>query len=480
MSTDRGTTRRHVLGTACNGLGALALGGLLADEARAAAAPGPGVVVPPHLPARAKHCIFLFMAGGVSQVDTFEHKPELARHGGGRLSGAGVDGALAGKIGVPHSLFPSPFGFRRYGDSGREMSELFPGLGAVADRLAFVHGIKVDNENHGPATSHATTGHVLPGSPSVGSWVTYGLGSPSANLPGYVVIQDPRGTPVNGAAVWGNGYLPATYQGTLLRPTGAPILDLVRPADTTAAGQRRQLELLRWLDERHRDGRPAADDLDARIRAYELAFRMQQAAPELVDLSGETPATLSLYGLDRPQTSGFGRQCLLARRLVERGVRFTLLVHGVQILPQSWDDHGDLEKRMRNHAAEVDQPVAGLIADLARRGLLDETLVVWASEMGRTPFVPGAGGLRPNSGRDHNPWGLVMWLAGGGIRGGTTVGATDDFGLRAADAPIPLRDVHATILHLMGLDDLRLTYLTGGRFRRLTDIGGRVLSGLVA
>ncbi|MBM4058328.1 MAG: DUF1501 domain-containing protein, partial [Planctomycetes bacterium] len=311
-------------------------------------------------------------------------------------------------------------------------------------------------------------------------WISYGLGSPAANLPGYVVIQDPRGTPVNGAAVWGNGYLPATYQGTLLRPTGAPILDLERPADTTAEGQQRQLELLRWLDERHRDARPEPDDLDARIRAYELAFRMQQAAPELVDLSGETAETTALYGLDRPQAAGFGRQCLLARRLVERGVRFTLLVHGVQITPQSWDDHGDLERRMRDHAAEVDQPVAGLLTDLARRGLLDETLVVWASEMGRTPFVPGAGGLRPNSGRDHNPWGLVMWMAGGGVRSGATVGATDDFGLRAAGDPIPLRDVHATILHLLGLDHLRLDYLAGGRFRRLTDVGGRVLDGLVA
>ena len=477
-------SRRNFLQRSYNGLGTMALAGMLADEL--AAAPSAPLEASDsnwtgraHRAAKAKHCIFLFMAGGVSQMDTFDPKPELLRLAGGRLPDVpGISGALRGKLAYPHAVLPSPFRFDRYGESGQAVSELFPRIGSCADDMAFIHGIKVDNENHGPATSHATTGHLLAGSPSIGSWVTYGLGSPSANLPGYVVIQDPRGAPMNGAAVWGNGYLPATYQGTTLRPTGTPILNLDRPAGVSRSQQRRELDLLQWLNAEHRDARPVDSDLEARIEAYELAFRMQQAAPELVDLGGETEATREMYGLNGGPSENFGRQCLLARRLVERGVRFTLLVHGVQITPHSWDDHADSEGRMRKHGPEVDQPVAALLTDLKQRGLLDETLVVWASEMGRTPFVPERE-LSQKPGRDHNKYGLVMWMAGGGVKAGATAGGTDPFGIRAAEQPIPIRDVHATLLHLMGLDDNRLRYLHAGRFRQLTDIGGRVLTEIV-
>ena len=325
---------------------------------------------------------------------------------------------------------------------------------------------------------HVTTGSQFQGSASVGSWVTYGLGSPNRNLPGYMVIQDPRGAPVNGAAVWGSGYLPAAYQGTVLRSSGTPILHLDLPGGVDRAQQRREFDLLHFLNSRHLDQRPGASELEARISAYELAYRMQASAPEAVDLSEEPARTRRLYGLDNPVTEGFGRQCLLARRMVERGVRYTLLVHGVEINKHSWDDHTNVEGRMRNHAAEVDLPVAGLLQDLKQRGLLEETLVVWASEMGRTPFLNDLESKTP--GRDHNQFALVMWMAGGDVKGGATAGATDEFGVKALEEQIPLRDVHATILNLLGLDDMRLTYLHGGRFRRLTDIGGRVLHEIIA
>jgi hypothetical protein len=324
---------------------------------------------------------------------------------------------------------------------------------------------------------HVNTGSQLQGSASVGSWVTYGLGSVNQDLPGYVVVQDPRGSPVNGSVVWGNGYLPASYQGTLFRSNGSPILDLDLPQGISRTQQRREFDLLKHLNERHLAERPGANELEARISAYELAFRMQAEAPSVVDLTKESEATKRLYGLDNPTTEGFGRQCLLARRLVESGVRYTLLIHGVEIGRFSWDDHGNIKERVPQHAAEVDRPIAGLLKDLKARGLLDHTLVVWASEMGRTPFINDLTGEKP--GRDHNQYGLVMWMAGGDVKAGATAGQTDEFGIRALETPIPMRDVHATILNLMGLDDRRLTYLHAGRFRKLTDVGGSVLHQVV-
>lgn len=479
MSASFSATRRDFLWRSWNGIGGLALSHLLKDDLRAATAIDPMAVKPQHLPRKAKRCIFLFMAGGASQIDTFDYKPKLKDFAGKRLPKLpGLSGEIEGFLEAPHRAIPSPFEFKQYGQSGRYMSTLFPQMGEMADQMAFVHGIKVDNNNHGPATMHVTTGSQLQGSPSVGSWVSYGLGSENRNLPGYVVIQDPRGSPVNGSAVWGNGYLPASYQGTLFRSTGSPILDLALPKGLSREQQRREFDYLAQLNQEHSAERGGSAELDARINAYELAFRMQMEAPKLVDLGSEPESVKKLYGIDNPLTEAFGRQCLLARRLAESGVRHVLLIHGVEIGKFSWDDHGNVKERMPQHAAEVDQPVAGLLKDLKGRGLLEETLVVWTSEMGRTPFINDVTGEKP--GRDHNQYGLTVWMAGGDVKPGTTEGETDEFGLRSVGEPIPMRDVHATLLNLMGLRDERLTHLHAGRYRRLTDIGGQVLKNIVS
>lgn len=472
-------TRHSFLNSAFNGIGAMALSDLLCGERAAADSSDPLAVRDQHLPRKAKHCIFLFLQGGVSQLDSFEYKPELNKiHGRPLPRIPQISGELQGRLSFPHVSIGSPFEFRQYGESGHWFSELYPHLARHSDKLAMIRGIRTDNQNHGPSTLHVTTGSQFPGSPSVGSWVSYGLGSPNRDMPGYIVIQDPRGAPVNGAAVWANGYLPAAYQGTLLRSKGTPILNLARSEGVTSAQQRLEFDALAALNQRHLQQRGGDSELAARISAYELAFRMQSTAPQLVDLSGETQATQQLYGLDDQRTAGFGRQCLLARRMVESGVRHTLLVHGVQIGQHSWDDHGDVEGGMMRHSKEVDQPIAALLTDLEERGLLDETLVVWASEMGRTPFRNGGMGKKP--GREHNSWNLVMWLAGGDVKGGASAGVTDEFGLRAVDGhEIPIRDVHATILNLMGLDDDQLRYLHAGRLRQLTDIGGSVIDDVI-
>ncbi|MCA9212190.1 MAG: DUF1501 domain-containing protein [Planctomycetales bacterium] len=477
MNNNTFHSRRDVLCRSFNGIGAMALSGLMANEANADAQT-PLSPKQPHLPRKAKHCIFLFMQGGVSQMDSFEYKPILNElHGKPIPDVPHITGELQGRLSFPHACVGSEFSFKRYGESGRYVSELFPNLAKHVDDLAFIHGIKTDNQNHGPSTLHVTTGSQFPGSPSVGSWVNYGLGSENQNMPGYVVIQDPRGAPVNGAAVWANGYLPAAYQGTLLRAQGTPILNLDRPEGITAQQQRTEFDALRWLNQEHLATRPQASELEARIGSYELAFRMQTTAPELVDIANEPEHVREMYGLNDGATSGFGRQCLLARRFVEAGVRYTLLIHGVQISRDSWDDHGDVAGGMRKHSREVDKPIAGLLADLKQRGLLDETLVVWASEMGRTPFRNG--GLGKNPGREHNSHALTMWMAGGNVAGGATAGETDEFSLQSIGDPIPIRDVHATILDLMGLDDDQLRYLHAGRQRQLTDIGGYVLDEII-
>ena len=472
-------SRRNFLCHTCNGIGALALAGILSEELEATLGREAPTLQQPHLPRKAKHCIFLFMAGGVSHVDTFDYKPTLQEYANQPMPKLpGLAGEIEGYLKHPHRVIPSAFEFRRFGHSGRFVSDLFPHLGECVDDLAFIYGIEVESNNHGPATMHINTGSQFQGNPSVGSWVSYGLGSLNQNLPGYIVIQDPRGAPMNGTAVWGHGYLPASHQGTMLRSSGTPILHLDLPDGLSRSQQRREFDLLRWLNERHLEQRPGSSELEARIEAYELAFRMQAAAPEIVDLSGEPESTRRLYGLDDPLTAGFGRQCLLARRLVEKGVRYSLLVHGVEIGKYSWDDHTNVGEQLPRHAVEVDRPVAALLKDLKQRGLLDETLVVWASEMGRTPFLNDLETDKP--GRDHNQYALVMWMAGGDVKGGATMGATDEFGLRAREEQIPLRDVHATILNLLGLDDRRLTYLHAGRFQRLTDIGGRILKEIIA
>ena len=469
-------SRRTILANTFNGLGMLALTDML--QAVDDSSVRPFAPRSQHISRKAKRCIFIFMQGGVSQMDSYEYKPELNRHHGKRIPGShNVRGELQGRISHPHSLVGSPFKFNKFGETQRYVSELFPSIASHVDKLAFIHGIETDNPNHGPSTLHVTTGNQFPGSASVGSWVTYGLGTHNDNMPAYMVIQDPRGAPVNGAHTWGNGFLPAAYQGTLLRNEGTPILNLDLPRGLDRNRQRGELDQLRRFNQRFSERFPDATELEARIEAYELAYRMQTTAPDLVDLSQETDHIHRLYGLDNPKTEGFGRQCLMARRLAESGVRYTMLIHGVQIGGDSWDHHGDVKGRMIRQSAEVDTPVAALLTDLEQRDMLKDTLVVWASEMGRTPFVPGSIGGSP--GRDHNKYGLVMWMAGGNVKAGATIGGTDDFSLRAAEEPIHIRNVHATLLDLMGLDDELLRYLHAGRYRRLTDIGGEILHDMI-
>ena len=477
LQTGKLTSRRQMLLQSFNGLGGLALASLLSQDSRASAQPAKNA---PHHPPKAKNCIFLFMSGGVSQVDTFENKPELQKIDGQRMPVLpGLATQLDAYVRSDVVAVGSPFEFRRYGGSGREMSTMFGNLGGVADELAFVHGIEVDSPLHSAATLHVTTGSVFAGNPSVGAWVAYGLGSENENLPGYMVLHDRRGGPVNGSAVWQSGYLPASYQGTLLRSSGPPILNLDSPAADSAERSRREFDLLRWTNEQHAAERRATDTLEARIAAYELAYRMQTHAPGVVDLSDEPASVQNLYGLDNPVTEPFGRQCLLARRLVERGVRYSLLVHGWENGVFSWDHHKEIRDWLPARAQEVDLPIAGLLQDLKSRGLLDQTLVVFTTEMSRTPFIARrAYGSRV--GRDHHRHSMVTWFAGAGVRGGSTVGATDEFSLSCADEPLHVRDIHATILHLMGLDSDALTYLHEGRHKRLTDTGGRVLEEILA
>jgi hypothetical protein len=464
------SSRRSFLNSSWLGLGGLALQNMLAAEA-------PLSLKPAHIPVKAKRCIFLFMEGGVSQMDLFEHKPALIKLAGKQMPKAeGTVGEIATFSAAPNRIIPPVAPLRQHGQSGRWMTDLMPNLAKQVDDLAFIHGIKVDNNNHGPAVYHALTGNQFPGSASIGAWITYGLGTENQDLPGFVVLGDPRGSTIGGNGVWGNGYLPAAYQGTLFRNGATPIVDLHRPRTLTPKQQRDELDLLKWMNESHSAARRETSELDARIAAYELAFRMQSKAPELVDVASESEATRQLYGLDDPMSEAFGRQCLLARRMVERGVRYVLALHGAG--GDRWDDHGDVAGRIPRHCKEVDKPVAGLLADLKARGLLDETLVVWASEMGRTPFDNNLVTDKP--GRDHNQYGLVVWMAGGGVKKGATYGETDDFSVRAASAPIPLRDVHATLLRLLGLDQDRLTYLHAGRYKKLTDIGGRVIKEVIA
>jgi hypothetical protein len=467
------TNRRRFLFNSYLGLGGLAL----ADLMRANGVENPLRVKASHVPVKAKRCIFLFMEGGVSQMDLFEYKPELVKHAGKQMPKAErTVGEIATFSAAPNRVIPPVAPFRQHGQSGRWMSDLLPHMSRHVDDMAFIHGVKVDNNNHGPAVYHVLTGNQFPGSASIGAWITYGLGSENQDLPGFVVLGDRRGATIGGAGVWGNGFLPAAYQGTLFRHGNTPIVDLHRQASMPAAGQRSELDLLKWFNEKHRAARTNTSELEARIAAYELAFRMQSKAPELVDLNAESEATRKLYGLDDPVAEPFGRQCLMARRMVERGVRYVMLLHGAG--GDRWDDHGDVAGRVPKHCREIDQPVGGLLADLKARGLLEETLVVWASEMGRTPFDNNLVTDKP--GRDHNQYGLVVWMAGGNTKGGTKYGDTDDFSVRAAETEIPMRDVHATILQQMGLDQDRLTVLHAGRNKRLTDIGGRVITEVLA
>jgi hypothetical protein len=467
-------SRREWFRQSYGGLCGLALADLLRNDLRAAGLPNPLAPKNAPLPAKAKRCIFLFMEGGVSQMDTFDYKPALEKFASRPMPTVkGVEGEIANNLMAPNRIIPSAFQFKRYGESGRWVSVLFPHLATCVDDLAFVHGIKLENNNHPPGVYQLVSGNMLPGSPSMGAWLTYGLGAENQNLPAFIVLAE--GPPaVGGASIWGSGYLPAVYQGTLFRTTTTPIIDLKQRPSMTSRQQQKELELLRWFNEEHSAQRTLTSELDARIASYEVAFRMQMEAPKLLDISDESEATRKLYGLDNSMAAPFARQCLLARRMVERGVRFVMLLHG----RKPWDDHTDIKGKLPLHCADVDQPVAGLLKDLKSRGLLDETLVLWASEMGRTPFENDMVTAKP--GRNHNNYGMVAWIAGGNVKPGATFGQTDDFALRAAADPIPMRDLHATLLRLMGLDQDRLTFLHAGRFKKLTDIGGRVINEIIS
>ena len=465
-------SRRDFLRLAGGGFGALAFSAMLADEARAATrglappgSPNPFAPKSPHFEGPAKAVIFLFMEGGPSHVDLFDPKPELTRQHGKPLP------ASFGKVITPmgtggNNLLASKRKFTKHGQAGLDFSDWVPHLATCADDLAVMRACWADGLNHVGSVCQMNTGSILAGRPSLGSWALYGLGTVNQNLPGFVVMTEGAGEPFGGARNWGTGYMPATYQGTSFRGGPNPILHLDTPAEVGDARQKAKLGLITELNSMHRRERPGDSQLDARQSAYELAFRMQATAPEAVDLSQEPERVKDAYGLNRKETAEFGTRCLLARRLVERGVRFVQVYCG----PGSqWDAHSDIEGNHTKMCLRADQPSAALIKDLKARGLLDSTLVVWGGEFGRTPMSEGT------SGRDHNPYGFSMLLAGGGVKGGTVHGTTDEFGLYGVDGRAHVHDFHATILHLLGFDHEKLTYRHNGRDERLTDVSGKVV-----
>jgi Protein of unknown function (DUF1501) len=467
-------TRRDFLFQAGGGFGAIALSWLLArdgsaDSVRASA--NPLAAKSGHFPGKAKSIIFMFMVGGPSPIDLFDPKPELIKRQGQPLPesfGRPVSQFTKGDT----PLLASTRKFQKYGKSGLDVSDLLPNLATCVDDIAFIRSCWCTSTVHAPAMYELHSGRIQMGFPSLGSWVTYGLGSASENLPAYCVMTQPEGTPEGGAPCWGAGFLPAVYQGTLFRRGPSPILNLKPPADVDAVQQRRTLDLIKRMNEV--DLAPDDTELAARISTYELAFRMQQHAPEAVDLSHESAVTRKAYGLDDKRTSDFGTRCLLARRLVERGVRFVQLYSGGGPLSTQWDAHDDINSNHEAMCARVDKPIAAMLHDLKERRLLDSTLVVWASEFGRTPMSQGG------KGRDHNPYGYTMWMAGGGVKGGQAFGATDEFGLNAVTDRVSVHDFHATILHLLGLDHEKLTYPHNSRDERLTDVSGQVIKQILA
>jgi hypothetical protein len=483
-------SRREMLRRAGGGLGLLGLACLLGDEGlleASARAGGLGdraldPMAPrlPHFRARAQRVIWIFINGGPSHVDTWDYKPALAKWDGKSIRDfdpnfKNTTGFFAKQVG---NLMKSPFTFTPRGQCGKMVSEIFPHLGRHVDRMAFIHSGYTESNNHSPALFMMNTGIARMGYPCVGSWVTYGLGSESRNLPGFVVMSDPkgRGLPKGHAANWGTGFLPGVYQGTHLRPTGQPIENLSPPAGVTPGGQRAELDLLKQLNELHREKYAAEAELAARIESFELAYRMQAAAPEAIDIAAEPKHVQELYGLGDPRCDHFARQCLIARRLVERGVRFVQIYSGGMENERSWDGHIDIKGNHTQFAGETEKPVAGLLTDLQQRGLLDETLVIWGGEFGRLPIAQT--GAKP--GRDHNPHCFSVWLAGGGVKGGVSYGASDEIGYKAAVNKVHVNDLHATILHLLGLDHKRLTYKYNGREFRLTDVAGEVLRPILA
>lgn len=467
-----GLTRREAVWQMGGGFAGLALLDLLNND-RAIAEDSTVVNAGTKPLGKAKSCIFLMMNGAPSQVDTFDHKPALRKYAGKDLPADKTFINSGGrKIGY---LTPEFRRFRPGGESGLLISDYFPKIREHADKLCVLNSCHTDSHAHGSALVAMNTGKTLIGRPSLGSWCVYGLGSMNKDLPGYVVMLDRRGGPISGQANWSSGFMPGNLSGTLFRPVGNPILNLKGPEHLTAQAQRQQLDLLSQLNQQHLSTRQGTNDLAARVKSYELAYRMQAATPEAVDLTQESQATLDLYGVGKQPTNEYGRNCLIARRLVERGVRFIQLYSGGGHLEETWDAHAGIESNHGQHAPEVDQPIAALLHDLEQRGLLEETLVVWGGEFGRMPFSEG----KDAPGRNHNPYGFSMWLAGAGVRGGMTYGKTDELGFAAVENKVHVHDLHATILHLMGLDHELLTYFHQGRDESLTDVHGRVIQSIL-
>lgn len=491
IKTSSSMSRRELLARAGGGFGLLGLAGLLADEGLLSSAQastdhlGDRALNPlapqrPHFAAKATRVIWIFINGGPSHVDTWDYKPALDKWNGKSIREfdpefKNTTGFFKDAVG---NLMKSPFAFAPQGECGKMVSSIFPNLGRHVDKMAFIHSGYTESNNHSPALFAMNTGMPRMGLPCVGSWVTYGLGSESRDLPGFVVMSDPkgRGLPKGHAANWSAGFLPGVYQGTHLRPTGDPIDNLHRPSPLDAATQRSQLDLLRQLNAVHQQRLAAESELTARIESFELAYRMQAAAPATLDVSAEAKHIQDLYGIGDPNCDHVARQCLMARRLVERGVRFVQIYSGGMENQRSWDGHIDIKGNHEQFAGETEKPVAGLLTDLEQRGLLEETLVVWCGEFGRLPIAQ----LSEKPGRDHNPHCFTAWLAGGGVKGGVSHGESDEIGYKAAVNRVHLNDLHATLLHLLGLDHTRLTYKYNGRNFRLTDVAGEVISEIIA
>jgi hypothetical protein len=467
-------SRRDCLERFANGFGMLALAGLCAEQGRASAATidtsNPLAVRLPHYAAKAKRVIFLFMSGGPSHVDLFDPKPKLAEMNGKPLPFE-MPKLLRTKTG---NLLGSPFKFAKHGQSGAEISELFPKVAARADDLCVVRSMVSDNINHNGACLQMNTGEQAFSRPSMGSWALYGLGTENQDLPGFVVISPSQ--PAQGAPLWGSSFLPAAYQGTLVSNLARPIDNLAN-AKLSVTEQRRQLDVLKRLNKLHSEQRPEDSRLAARLESFELAYRMQIEAPEAFDVTRESRETQKLYGIDDKATEIYGKQCLMARRLIERGVRFVQVYHtqtAARASCQLWDQHGNLRTELTNNCRATDTPIAGLLTDLKSRGLLNDTLVIWGGEFGRTPTAEGT------DGREHHPFGFTMWMAGGGVKPGMTYGATDEFGWHSVENRVHVHDLHATVLHLLGLDHTKLTYRYSGRDYRLTDVHGTIVKDILA
>jgi hypothetical protein len=459
------TSRRQMLKSFASGFGMLGLANLFSTESFASSA-----LLSPHIAAKAKRVIFLFMSGGPSHVDLFDPKPKLQAESGKPLPFE-MPKLVRTKTG---NLLGSPYKFKKHGQSGIEVSELFPNLASCIDDICVIRSMVADNINHNGACLQMNTGEQAFSRPCIGSWLLYGLGSENQNLPGFVVLSPSQ--PAQGAPLWSASFLPAAYQGTLVSNLNDPIANLKNMRFSQPL-QRKQLDLLAQLNQMHEAARDEDSRLSARIESFELAFRMQTAAPETFDITNESAATKKLYGIGEPVTDIFAKQCLLARRLTERGVRMVQVYHtqtSKRSSCQLWDQHGGLKTELPNNCLATDRPIAGLLKDLKSRGLLDETLVVWGGEFGRTPTAEGT------DGREHHPFGFTMWMAGGGIRGGMAYGATDDYGWHAVENKVHVHDLHATILHLMGLNHEKLTYRYSGRDYRLTDVFGNVVKPILA